>query len=59
MIKTKLILLIVLSFCFSNSYSQVKLPKLISDSAIFQRDTEIEIFGSPVEAWMFEGALKE
>lgn len=41
----KIILMIILSLYYSDIFSQIKLPKLISDGVIFQRHTEIKIWG--------------
>jgi len=43
--KVRLILLILVSFNSSITYAQIKLPRLISDGAIFQRDSELKIWG--------------
>lgn len=43
--KIRLLLLIILSIHASGIYSQVRLPRLISDGVILQRDAEIKIWG--------------
>ncbi len=43
--KTRLLLLIFLSVHTCGTYSQVRLPRLISDGVILQRDAEIKIWG--------------
>lgn len=43
--KFRLILFILLSVHISISYAQIKLPRLISDGAIFQRNSELKIWG--------------
>ena len=41
----RLFLIIILAFHCSYSFSQIRLPKLISDGVIFQRESEIKIWG--------------
>ena len=45
------LIILVLFVGSSSLFAQIKLPKLISDGAIFQRDTELKIWGwaSPQE----------
>lgn len=52
---SKLIILGAFLMLFSVSYSQIKLPRLISDNAILQRDSELKIWGwsSPKERITF------
>ena len=55
----RLILLIILTFLSVNIFSQIKLPKLISDGVIFQRNTEIKIWGWASANEMIELTFKE
>jgi len=55
----RLILLIILTFLSANIFSQIKLPKLISDGVIFQRNTEIKIWGWASANEMIELTFKE
>jgi sialate O-acetylesterase len=43
--KNKLVILLLLTLYSACTSSQIKLPKLISDGVIFQRDTEFKIWG--------------